>query len=73
MAFIATQSALEAPHSVFGRAFSAVGRFFTAYVESRSRHAEYAALERLSDAELAARGLTRDGIARAVFADILYL
>jgi len=41
--------------------------------EARSRNGQFEQLKRLSDADLARLGLTRDGIARHVFADKLYL
>ncbi|MCB1348498.1 MAG: DUF1127 domain-containing protein [Maritimibacter sp.] len=52
---------------------SRIGDFFVAYAESQGRYHEIARLQALSDEELAARGLTRDGIVRHVFADKLYL
>ena len=71
MAFAATAD--TAHPSFVSRAAAAIGLFTTDYVEARSRHDEFEALEALSDAELATRGLTRDGIARHVFADTFYL
>lgn len=73
MAYSATQTDLSATHPVFARVLSALKTFGTSYVEARSRQAEIAALEALSDEELAERGLTRDGIVRHVFADSYYL
>lgn len=73
MAYTATNSDFAASHPVFARVLNGLKSFGTAYVEARSRQAEIAAFESLSDAELAERGLTRDGIVRHVFADTYYL
>jgi len=59
--------------SFFARVPVAIGEAFIRYAEAQSRHGEIEALIRLSDAELAQRGLTRDGIARHVFSDRFYL
>lgn len=49
--------------------FARLGQGFNAYLELRSRSAEIAALNRLSDADLAAMGLARDRIVAHVFRD----
>lgn len=41
------------------------------YGEAKSRRDQIEALDRLSDLELAKRGLTREGIARHVFRDLI--
>src|SRR5207244_2842641 len=57
-------------HSHPLRALTArVGAFFDGLDEARSRVDAYRSLARLSDTELARRGLTRDGIVQAVFSD----
>lgn len=53
--------------------FSAVGMGFNAYLERRQRMQQMRDLDALSDAELAARGLTRGGIAAHVFRDLFDL
>ncbi|OWU85378.1 hypothetical protein ATO6_09385 [Oceanicola sp. 22II-s10i] len=53
--------------------FSAFAQGFNAYVESRSRVAQIHKLNALSDAELAKRGITRDGIPAYVFRDLFYI
>ncbi|MEC7763052.1 MAG: DUF1127 domain-containing protein [Pseudomonadota bacterium] len=73
MAYTATNNELAASHPVFARVLGALKSFGTAYVEARSRQAEIAALESLTDEELSERGLTRDTIVRHVFADTYYL
>lgn len=73
MAYTATNSDLAVSNTVFARILSGLKSFGTAYVEARSRQAEIAALESLSDEELAERGLTRDSIVRHVFSDTYYL
>ncbi|MCB1330680.1 MAG: DUF1127 domain-containing protein [Maritimibacter sp.] len=50
-----------------------IGAIFVDYAEAQGRSDRIMKLQALSDEELAARGLTRDGIVRHVFADKLYL
>lgn len=50
-----------------------IGAFFVAYAEAQGRSDQIMKLQAMSDEELAARGLKRDGIVRHVFADKLYL
>jgi uncharacterized protein YjiS (DUF1127 family) len=73
MAYTATNSDFAASHPVFARVMNALKSFGTTYVEARSRQAEIAVLESMTDAELAERGITRDGIVRHVFADTYYI
>lgn len=73
MAFTATNSDFAASHPVYARALSALKTFGTAFVEARSRQAEIAVFEAMTDDELKERGLTRDSIARHVFSDTYYL
>ncbi|WP_298496219.1 DUF1127 domain-containing protein [uncultured Maritimibacter sp.] len=73
MAYTATNTELSASHPVYARVLTALKNFGNAYIEARSRQGAIAALESLSDAELAERGLTRDGIVRYVFSDTYYL
>lgn len=49
--------------------FAGIGQGCNAYLESRSRRAEIARLDALSDPELAELGLTRDRIVEHVFRD----
>ena len=53
--------------------FAGMGQGLNAYMESRSRLPQIEALNRKSDAELAAMGLKRDDIVRHVFRDMLYI
>jgi len=46
-----------------------LGRWLTAYIDRLSRRDQVGALMALTDAQLAARGLTRDGIVAYVFRD----
>lgn len=73
MAYTATNTDFAAAHPVYARVLGALKNFGAAYVESRSRQGEIAALEALSDAELAARGIEREDIVRHVFSDTYYL
>lgn len=51
--------------------FARIGQGFNAYLETRARSAELDRFFNMSDEELAARGLTRDGIVQHVFRDKL--
>lgn len=73
MAYIATSTTTTGHQSLIGRTFAALGALFVEYAEVRSRQGTIAALQQLSDEELAERGLTREGIVRHVFADKFYL
>lgn len=63
-------SRLPAAYDAF---FSRLGQGFNAYVETCARHAEIAALEAKSDAELAQMGLSRDRIVHYVFRDLIWI
>ncbi|NBR89401.1 MAG: DUF1127 domain-containing protein [Rhodobacteraceae bacterium] len=52
---------------------NSVWDFILAYAETKNRSDRIAALEALSNEELAARGLTRSGIVSHVFSDIGFL
>ncbi|MBV7408527.1 DUF1127 domain-containing protein [Maritimibacter sp. DP1N21-5] len=73
MAYTATTTDFAASHPIYARVLEALKNFGAAYVEARSRQGEIAALEAMTDEELAERGLTRDGIVRHVFSDSYYL
>lgn len=73
MAYVATTGPLPGHTNVFSRVKAALGGYLEQYIETRSHHAEIDALNRLTDDELAARGLTRDGILRYVFSGGFYL
>ena len=73
MTYTATNPGVPAHHNLATRAYAALGRGMTRYVDARSRRAQVEELEKLSDEQLAARGLTRDGIVMHVFSDMLYL
>lgn len=53
--------------------FNRFGQGVNAYVESRYRQDQIAALEAKSDLELARMGLTRDRIIAHVFRDVFWL
>jgi hypothetical protein len=66
-------TATELPHrilGIFGRVFSALGLALVAIPETNRRIAAMQRLQEKSDAELAARGLRREDIARHVFIDM---
>lgn len=52
---------------------TAVGTGYAAYCDRHSRRDQIDALHALSDAELAAKGIKRDEIARYVFRDLFYI
>ena len=53
--------------------FRAIGDFFSLITESNWRVREAQRLHAMSDAQLAARGLRREDIARHVFRDVFYI
>jgi hypothetical protein len=73
MAFTATHNAPSAHHSLIARSIATIGKYLLGYAEARSHYAEIERLRRLSDADLAKLGLSRDGIVRHVFSDSFYL
>ena len=66
----------EAPRGLGARLaapFKAFGRILVKIGEANSRFEQVQRLQRMSDEDLAARGLTRDGIVRHVFRDRMYI
>lgn len=59
--------------NLLAAAIDALGRFFVTITESNFRVREAERLQRLSDSQLAARGLRREDIARHVFKDLYHL
>lgn len=59
--------------SAFSGFLHAIGDFFTLITESNWRVHEAERLQAMSDAQLAARGLRREDIARHVFRDMFYV
>lgn len=53
--------------------FTRIGQGLNAYIETRSRQHEIAALEAKSDEELAKLGITRDRIVHYVFRDLIWV
>ncbi len=53
--------------------FAAIGRYIDRYAESRSRVQQINALNRLSDEQLAKRGIRREEIPAYVFRDLFYI
>ncbi|EIE49839.1 leucyl-tRNA synthetase [Salipiger aestuarii] len=72
MAFLtASHAHHDAP--LLTRFFRAIGSALIAIAESNPRLRRVKALQRLSDEQLAAKGLRRDDIVRYVFGDVYYL
>ena len=55
----------------FDQFFASIGQGFNAYVERKSRSAEIARLNAMSDEELLKLGVTRDRIPMYVFRDLM--
>ncbi|MAC77181.1 MAG: DUF1127 domain-containing protein [Rhodobacteraceae bacterium] len=53
--------------------FSTIGHALVAVAEANPRMKKVQALQRMTDEELAARGLKREDIVRVVFHDVLYM
>ncbi|WP_194095922.1 DUF1127 domain-containing protein [Marivivens aquimaris] len=74
MAYTATHADLSAPREGF---FTKLGRAFVQAMENQHdlprRRQEIIKLNNMSDAELAQRGISREGIARHVFRDMMYV
>jgi hypothetical protein len=66
MSTITATRPIATPFAGFARLFGAIGAFFAGIREGKAMADRYAFLSRLSDAELARRGLTRAGIVQAV-------
>lgn len=58
---------------VLAAPFMAIGNFLIAIGEAQSRAEQVKRLHDMSDAELAANGITRDEIVHHVFKDIYYV
>jgi hypothetical protein len=69
MAYASTHAAPLSIRAQADRLFARIGQGFNAYLELRARTVEIQALMDMNDHELAARGLTRDGIVQYVFRD----
>jgi uncharacterized protein YjiS (DUF1127 family) len=66
----------ELPAITRGRAhgfFAWLGEGLNAYIDTRSRQREIAALDAKSDEELAKMGITRDRIVHYVFRDLIWV
>ncbi|ETX30538.1 hypothetical protein [Roseivivax isoporae] len=72
MAYASTDAAAPATGTATGF-FEKLFRPFILLAESNSRLRRMQALNAMSDAELARRGIRREDIARHVFADVLYV
>ncbi|TQS72575.1 hypothetical protein ERN12_01835 [Rhodobacteraceae bacterium] len=59
--------------SMIAKLANSVKRAFAAMMEAQTRQNEVSMLSNKTDEELAQMGLTRDGIARYVFRDRLYM
>lgn len=74
MATIAIQQ--NAAGSVFGlikKPFAAFGAFMIKLAEANHRVQRVRALQDMSDAQLAAKGIKREDIVRTVYADLMYV
>ena len=53
--------------------FASIGNALVAVAEANPRMKKVHALQRMTDAELAERGIKREDIVRVVFHDVLYM
>ena len=65
----------HAPQSIgiLGRVLKGIADFFESFADAQARSRAFQSLSAMSDAELAAKGLKREDIARYVFRDIINL
>ncbi|TNF58533.1 MAG: DUF1127 domain-containing protein [Rhodobacteraceae bacterium] len=68
-----TQAANSSVFGLIASAFRSIGEALIAASPGNARLLQVEALNRLSDAELARRGLRREDIVRRVFSDIYYI
>lgn len=74
MAQVTTNPAVSFPVlGTISRFFTAIGNGLVRMSENNSRYRQIQALQALSDAELAERGIERQNIVRVVFADIYWM
>ena len=59
--------------ATLGRYFAAIGKGLVSMGETSSRYRQVEALQALSDAELAERGMKRQDIIRVVYADAFWM
>jgi uncharacterized protein YjiS (DUF1127 family) len=71
MAYASSHAAPLSIRAQAERLFARIAAVFNVYLDLRARTAEIQSLLELNDHELAARGLTRDGIVQHVFRDRL--
>ncbi|QBF30590.1 DUF1127 domain-containing protein [Thalassococcus sp. S3] len=67
MAYTSTQTGGTSVFGLIGQFFSVIGNALVALGDANSKVRQLEALNALSDAELAERGLRREDIARTVF------
>ncbi len=72
MAYVNTNRLTVSIRDQADRFFARMGQGFNAYLELRSRRDQIERLNALSDAELASRGIQRDGIVMHVFRDRMF-
>lgn len=73
MAYATQHTASAGIFSAVQHFFAAIGNALVLVAESNPRMKKVHALQRMSDAELAERGIKREDIVRVVFNDVLYM
>ena len=73
MAYTSHHTAPAGIFSAVQHFFASIGNALVAVAEANPRMKKVQALQRLSDAELAERGIKREDIVRVVFHDVLYM
>ena len=74
MATIALQNNAEGSvFSLVKKPFNAIGTFLVQMAEANHRVQRVRALQDMSDAQLATKGIKREDIVRTVYADLMYI
>ncbi|MBB97693.1 MAG: DUF1127 domain-containing protein [Rhodobacteraceae bacterium] len=73
MAYATQTSAPAGILSAVQHFFGSIGNALVAVAEANPRMKKVQALQRMTDAELAERGIKREDIVRVVFQDVLYM
>ncbi len=73
MAFVTTQENIAPRGNLLKSVGAAISRYFTAYMEAKSRSVEIQHLQSMSDRQLADMGLKREDIVRRVFGDMHFM
>lgn len=73
MAYATQHTASASVFSAVQHFFASIGNALVMVAEANPRMKKVHALQRMTDAELAERGIKREDIVRVVFQDVLYM